>query len=53
MFILALAAYDLVSRKRVHPATIWGGLFLVVSQPLRLVIGGSAAWTAFAAWLTA
>jgi hypothetical protein len=53
LFILALAAYDLVTRKRVHPATIWGGLFLVASQPLRLVIGGSDAWIAFATWLTA
>ena len=53
LFIVVLAAYDLVTCKRVHPATVWGALFLVASQPLRLVIGGSEAWIAFATWLTA
>jgi hypothetical protein len=38
--------------KRVHPATMWGGLFFVISQPLRLLIGASAPWGEFAAWLT-
>jgi uncharacterized membrane protein len=52
LFIVALGLYDLATRKRVHAATIWGGLFLVASQPLRLVIGGSDAWTALASWLT-
>jgi hypothetical protein len=51
LFVVALIVYDLVTRKRVHAATIWGALFLVVSQPLRLVVGGSGAWTAFATWL--
>jgi len=53
LFVVALIVYDLKTAKRVHPATIWGGLFLVASQPLRLVIGGSDAWIAFATWLTA
>lgn len=52
LFVLAIAAYDLITSKRIHPATLWGGLFLIVSQPLRLVIGGSSAWLAFAGWLT-
>lgn len=52
LFVLALVAYDFLIRKRVHPATLWGGLFLVASQPLRLMIGGSEAWMAFAGWLT-
>lgn len=51
LFIVACVAYDLVSRGRVHPATLWGGLLLVVSQPLRLVISGTSVWLAFAAWL--
>ncbi len=51
LFIVALIAYDLIARKRVHAATIWGGLFLVLSQPIRLAVGGSASWTAFATWL--
>jgi hypothetical protein len=37
----------------VHPATLWGGLFFIISQPLRLVIGGTPVWLTFAEWLTA
>ena len=52
LFIVAIAVYDLRTIGRVHAATLWGGLFLIASQPLRLVIGGSSAWLSFAAWLT-
>ena len=52
LFVVAIVLWDLKSRGRVHPATIWGGLALVVSQPLRLVVSGTAAWMAFARWLT-
>jgi hypothetical protein len=51
MFVLALAAYDFGTHGRIHPATLWGGLFLIVSQPLRLIIGASAPWAEFATWL--
>jgi hypothetical protein len=44
--------YDLASRRRVHPAYVWGGLLLVASQPLRLAVAGTGAWLAFARWLT-
>ena len=52
LFIIAMLVYDLATRRRVHPATVWGGLVLVASQPLRLMISGTAGWTAFAAWAT-
>jgi hypothetical protein len=52
LFIVALLVYDLVTRRRIHPATIWGGLVIVASQPLRLMISGTPAWLAFAGWLT-
>jgi hypothetical protein len=51
VFILAIAAYDWATRGRVHPATIWGGLFLVGSQVLRIVLGGTPAWQNFGRWL--
>jgi hypothetical protein len=51
LFLVALAVYDWRTRGRIHPATLWGGLFLIVWQPLRLVIGFSAEWQAFAGWL--
>jgi hypothetical protein len=52
LFIVALLIYDLTTRRRVHPATIWGGLLIVASQPLRLIIAGTPAWMSFAGWLT-
>ena len=52
-FLMLLVAYDLWSARRVHPATIWGGLFLVVIQKLELPIGGTAGWQSFATWVLA
>lgn len=52
LFVIALAIWDFRTRGRLHPATLWGGLLLIVSQPLRLVISGTAAWLAFAHWAT-
>ncbi|HYG80444.1 MAG TPA: hypothetical protein VD861_08660 [Pyrinomonadaceae bacterium] len=51
LFILACLIYDLISR-RPHPATLWGGLLIVASQPLRLMLGNTQAWLTFADWLT-
>jgi hypothetical protein len=52
LFLVPIVVFDIVSRGRIHPATAWGGAFLIVSQIGRLLIGGTAAWQAFAAWLT-
>lgn len=52
LFILAAVAYDLLSRRRVHRAYLWGGALFVASVPLRLFISGTAAWRSFAEFLT-
>jgi hypothetical protein len=52
LFIAALVVYDLATSKHIHRATLWGGLLIVASQPLRLMISGTAAWIAIASWLT-
>jgi hypothetical protein len=52
LFIVALAVWDFRSRGRLHPVTLWGGLLIIVSQPLRLVVSGTAGWLAFAHWAT-
>ena len=52
LVLLACIFYDVVAHRRLHPAYLWGGLLLVVSQPLRLAVGGTGAWLAFAHWLT-
>ena len=53
LFVAALWLHDLASRRRLHPASVWGGLLVLVSQPLRLAIGGTGAWLAVARALTA
>ena len=52
LFIVAIVVYDLSTRGKLHPATIWGGLLIVASQPFRLMISGTGPWLAFASWLT-
>ena len=51
LFVLALLVHDRATTGRFHRATLWGGLFLIASQPLRLMIGGTDTWQAFARWL--
>ncbi|RJF94059.1 hypothetical protein D3876_07290 [Sphingomonas cavernae] len=48
LFLAALVAYDLATRGRLHPATLWGGGFLLISEPLRVAIGYSEPWRAIA-----
>jgi uncharacterized membrane protein YozB (DUF420 family) len=52
LFILALAVWDFRTLGRLHPATLWGGLVLIASQPLRLVVSGTEGWLTFARWVT-
>jgi len=52
VIVLAWVVWDTVLHRRLHPAFLWGTLFLLVSQPLRIAIGYTAAWQQFAAWLT-
>ncbi|HEX5385226.1 MAG TPA: hypothetical protein VFW66_00850 [Gemmatimonadales bacterium] len=51
LFILVAVLYDLATRHKVHPAYVWGGLLILVSQPLRLAVSGTEAWQAFARML--
>lgn len=51
LFVLAGPVYDYVSRRRIHPAYIWGGLFIVVMQPLRLFLSQTPLWLAFGDWI--
>ena len=50
--VAPLLIYDIVVHRRVYPATIMGGLFLIASQALRMAIGGTETWLGFARWLT-
>ena len=51
LFVLALVIHDFATRGRVHRATLLGGIVLIASQPLRLIMSGTPEWLAFARWL--
>ena len=51
--ILTLGAHDLSSLKRLHPATCWGGGFIIAMLPARLLFAQTDAWQAFVRWLGA
>ena len=53
LLILAVVIYDRRTLGHVHPATKWGGGFVVASQVLRLAILKSALWMTVARALTA
>jgi hypothetical protein len=50
LFLLMLVAYDLWSTRKVYRATLWAGAFLILVQQVRIPIGKTAAWHAFASW---
>jgi hypothetical protein len=52
LFVIALAIWDFRARGRLHPVTLWGGLLIIVSQPLRLFVSSTQGWLAFARWAT-
>jgi len=49
VFLLSAILYDVVSRRRVHQAYVWGGLVLIIEQALRIPVGETAVWQAIAA----
>lgn len=51
LFVLAGPAYELATRRRVHPVYLWGGLLILASFPLRRALALSQPWHEFAAWL--
>jgi len=52
LFVVALAIWDFRARGQLHPVTLCGGLLIIVSQPLRLVVSDTQGWLAFARWAT-
>jgi hypothetical protein len=51
LVLLGFVAFDTIRHRRLHPAFLWGGLFLILMQPLRLVLAPTDAWINFAAAL--
>ena len=51
LFLVPLFVYDCVKSGRPHRATVLGSLLLLISHPLRFVIGNTHVWLVFASWL--
>jgi hypothetical protein len=47
-FVIVAMIHDWISRRRVHPLYIWGGVILLVAGPLRAAVANTPAWQAFA-----
>jgi hypothetical protein len=51
-FLFAGPVYDLVTRRRIHRAYIWGMIFVFATMPpTRLAIGHTQAWHHFVDWV--
>ena len=51
IFLILLVAYDLWSTRKIHPATLWGGAFLIFVEQISQPVGHTAAWHTFAGWV--
>jgi hypothetical protein len=51
LFVIACIVYDFSTRRRVHPAYLFGGLFILAMQPLRIIVSQTPWWLAFGDWL--
>jgi len=52
LLIIPCLIYDLVTRGRPHRATVLAGALIIISHPLRILLGNTHAWLVFATWLT-
>jgi hypothetical protein len=51
LLLVPIVAWDLKTRQRLHPVTLWGGLLLVVSGPLRLALAQTDGWLVLSNWM--
>jgi hypothetical protein len=51
-FVLAGPIYDLATRRRVHPAYIWGlPVFILLSPPIIIILGKTQGWHTLVHWM--
>ena len=51
LFLVPLFVWDWKALGRIHPVTLWGGLALAVSGPLRLLVARTDEWSTVSHWL--
>jgi hypothetical protein len=52
LFVVPLVVWDFRTLGRLHPVTLWGGLFVVAAWPAYYAISDTQVWLAFARWST-
>jgi hypothetical protein len=52
LFLVPLAVWDFKTRGRLHPVTLWGGVFVTAAWPAYYAISRTDAWLSFARWAT-
>ena len=52
LFLAARPIADRLAGARMHPVSLWGGLFLAASLPLRFAVAQTEGWHRVARWLT-
>lgn len=50
LFLVPMIIWDVASRGRVHRVTVIGGLAVIASQPLRVMVSETHAWLNVAGW---
>lgn len=53
LFLVAVVAFDTFKHRRLHPVFLWGSIFMVAMQPLRILFAGTDLWVSIAASLVA
>jgi hypothetical protein len=51
LFVVPMVVWDWKTRGRLHPVTLWGGLVVVLSLPIRFALLQTDAWLAASNWM--
>ena len=50
-FLLCVIVFDLVTRRKVHRATVWGSLMIFLMAPAMFALGRTPFWVHFTEWM--
>lgn len=51
ILVIAAVAYDTYANRKLNKVFLIGGILLIISYPLRMIIGFTPAWVQFAEWI--
>jgi hypothetical protein len=51
LLLFACIAFGTFKHRRLHPVFLWGGIFIILFEPLRLLFAGTDLWMSNAAAL--